>query len=88
MPTDLPRPKRKRSPRNLAVAIPTHPVLSGLLNAFMIATVLVLFALVLLHRSPTLFCNGRKRRSSAATATAHCRIEQRAGLRRWLGFLF
>ena len=49
MPTDLPRPKRKRSPRNLAVAIPTHPVLSGLLNAFMIATVLVLFALVLLQ---------------------------------------
>lgn len=50
MPTDLPRPKRKRSPRNLAVAIPTHPVLSGLLNACMIGTVLVLFALVLLQQ--------------------------------------
>ena len=50
MPTDLPRPKRKRSPRNLAVAIPRHPVISGLLNALMIATVLILFALVLLQQ--------------------------------------
>ena len=52
MPTDLPRPKRKRprSPQKLAIAVPRHPVLSGLLNAFMIGTVLLLFALVLLQQ--------------------------------------
>jgi hypothetical protein len=52
MPTDLPRPKRKRPrPRqNLAIAVPRHPILSGLLNAFMIGTVLLLLALVLLQQ--------------------------------------
>ncbi len=50
MPTDLPRPKRKHPPRNLAVAIPRHPVLSGMLNACMIGTVLLLFTLVLLQQ--------------------------------------
>lgn len=52
MPTDLPRPKRKHphSPQKLAIAAPKHPIFSGLLNAFMIGTVLLLFALVLLQQ--------------------------------------
>ena len=50
MPTDLPRPKRKPSSPTLAIAVPRHPVLSGLLNAVMIGTVLLLFALVLLQQ--------------------------------------
>lgn len=51
MPTDLPRPKRKRplSSQKLTIAVPRHPVLSRLLNAFMIGTVLLLFGLVLLQ---------------------------------------
>lgn len=50
MPTDLPRPKRKQSPRIPATAVPKHPVVRGLLNACMIGSVLLLFALVLLQQ--------------------------------------
>lgn len=50
MPTDLPRPKRKRAPNRLSIAVPKHPVLGGVLNGFMVGTVLLLFALVLLQQ--------------------------------------
>lgn len=49
MPTDLPSPKRK-TPRPAQAASKPKPTLFGrLLNTFMVGSVLVLFALVLLQ---------------------------------------
>ena len=49
MPTDLPRGKRK-SPQSRQAALAAKPTFFGtLLNSFMIGSVLVLFALVLLQ---------------------------------------
>lgn len=51
MPTDLPHPKRK-TPRSAQAAIKPKPTLFGmLLNTFMVGSVLVLFALVLMQES-------------------------------------
>ena len=51
MPTDLPRPKRK-TPRPAQAAIKPKPTLFGmLLNTFMVGSVLVLFALVLMQEA-------------------------------------
>ena len=49
MPTDLPRPKRKNPQPARATAAPKPTLFAKLLNTFMIGSVLVLFALVLLQ---------------------------------------
>lgn len=49
MPTDLPRPKRSQPHPPRAIAAPKQTLFGKLLNTFMIGSVLVLFALVLLQ---------------------------------------
>jgi hypothetical protein len=49
LPTDLPGSKPKRPPQTKTITTPKHPVFSKVLRAFMVGSVLLLFAIVLLQ---------------------------------------